>query len=169
MEKEVIVSDVHVLSIAGRCVSSHVKEDKKTQNTIILTKIVGLAVEGMFQAFSKDLNDMVFVRGCWSKIDTGALVGKYQVQLYDLKSGSLLTTLNGVEIMKIVASFKKDVKEVQVILKYPQNMKQGVVEASVSTFVRVNLFPVTDNLEQAEPAEDAATENTVPLPQSFDE
>jgi hypothetical protein len=126
-----------MISFKCKIVSSQVKEDKKTQDHIILTKLTGVGIAGMFKEFSSELDSLLFATGQWVKISTGCQMGMYTVNISDIVSKQSIAEVKDCVIKDIKAKFKDGVIELAIIIKHKLTTYQKHLETSIPTEVEV--------------------------------
>lgn len=126
-----------MITFKCKIVSSTIKEDKKTQDHIILTKLSGVGVAGMFKEHSAELDELLFATGQWEKISTGCQIGIYTVNISDITSKQSIAEMKDCVIKTINAKFKDGAIELTIIIKHKLTMHQKHLETSIPTEVEV--------------------------------
>lgn len=124
-----------MINFKCKIVGTTIKEDKKTQDHIILTKLSGVGVAGMFKNYSPELDSLLFATGQWEKISTGCQMGIFTV---NISSGAQsIAEVKDCVIKDIKAKFKEGVIELVIIIKHKLTTYQKHLETSIPTEVEV--------------------------------
>jgi len=124
-----------MITFKCKIVSSQVKEDKKTQDHIILTKMAGIGIAGMFKEYSPELDELLFSTGHWEKISTGCQMGIHTVNISDVASKQSIAEVKDCVIKDIKAKFKDGLVELAIIIKHKLTTYQKHLETSIPTEV----------------------------------
>jgi hypothetical protein len=114
-----------------------VKEDKKTQHHVILTKLSGVGVTGLFKEYSPELDSLLFATGQWEKISTGCQSGLFIISIVDTTSNQPIAEIKDTVIKDIKAKFKEGAIEITLIIKHQLTTYQKHLETSIPTDVTV--------------------------------
>lgn len=136
------------LVLIAKVIGSAAKENKKTNDSYMLTQFRGVAMEGLFSAFSQGLEHTVFGERYWSKIKTGALAGEWIMTISDCKSNLEIAKIDPCTIKDIAVAIKKEgLIEVTVQVEHDITGLQPAITAAVSATVSLSLEKKRNNIE----------------------
>lgn len=136
------------INLQCKLVSSFLKEDKGKADAVVVTKFSGEAVKGLFRNFSKQLEEMVFETGCWSKITTGTVEDRWVMRMKDSRTDEQFVEIKNTIIKDMVVKVgKENVLEVAVAIQHGQTKQQPSLESAISTTVLLQLEKDTEILE----------------------
>ena len=131
-----------MLQFAGKITSSTIKEVKKTQDHIVLTKFVFTASPGLFAEYDKELEQVALYTRCWSSLTTGEQDGEWHLNIK--KDGEVLSEIKQVNISNIQLKYKENEVICGLTVKHKLSNGQKALETSISTEVQVELEQIKE-------------------------
>lgn len=122
-----------------RVVSSSIKEDKKTEDHIILTKFNCVVSKGFFNDFSEGL-EQILENGVWDKLNTGTISGVWEVKISETVNGKSIADIKNCVIKDVKLKHKDDTVEMDIIIKHKLSQGQFSLETAVSQDVMLELI-----------------------------
>jgi hypothetical protein len=142
------------IDFTGLLDSCSVQTSKKTESSIVVTKISGIALPGLFADYSKTLEELITQGHSWQSIKTGQQSGYWILKLL-VASGDLICEVKSVIIEDIsIKRGKEDIIAVSFKLKHGITGVQHELNTAVSTSIRVQLMPDPEPIELPEADED---------------
>ena len=129
-----------IIDFTGLLDSSSVQTSKKTESCIVITKISGVVMPGMFKDYSKKLEDMI-TDGCsWQSIKTGRQANYWIIRLM-VTAGDVICEIPGCVIEDIaIKRGKEGVITTSLKLRHQITEMQHHINSTVSTSIRVQLL-----------------------------
>lgn len=134
--------------LTAKLAQSTAKENKKTNDSFVVTQLKSVAREGMFNNFSQALETLVFKQRFWTAIKTGTLSGEWTFTVLDTRTNQEIVCLNKCTIKNITITVKKEgLMEVSITIEHALTGLQSALMSAVSAIVSVTLEKDRENVQ----------------------
>ena len=135
------------LKFIPKLISTHIKENKKTADSIVETIFESECITGDFKQYNKQLEDVVFNTTCWENIKCGEQAGEWELEMVDPTSGEDIAIIKPCVIKNIVIKASAgDIKVIKLTIVHNHAASQPAIEAAISTMVSIRLGHYTELL-----------------------